>query len=327
VDADQYERLHRQCESEHSVWVQVADITQGRLREELQRRGIEAEVSGRAKSVESLLRKLVFKYQSMDTTRVPDRSGVRVVVHLPSQVADTCDAIRTRFNVVREEDMSARYDSDQFSYRGIHLDVIVADAALDPTRVVGPTLCEIQVRSVAEHAWSSFSHLVTYKAPGADVVPNELQRRINRLIAMVELFDQEARNTYTEITSRPEHVAQRLIFDAEKLHFATVGDLVGSMTRCDPSVVDVIIPLYQCEQNSSTKLRNFVEENGERLRGVVGANGPAISPLIQQPEAFLLWERLDFDSVEVVRHWDASGFPHVMLENVAIAWGIDLPDL
>jgi len=73
-------------------------------------------------------------------------------------------------------------------------------------------------------------------------------------------------------------------------------------------------------------LTAFADANRDKLRHVVKTYDDFISPFIRQPEAFILWERLDHDLVTVVHLWQATAYPVAFLMNMATVWGVDLPD-
>lgn len=321
MDAEAYAQLQATCIRELPLWQQVADAARRSLIDGLRLAGIEAEVTARAKAVDSILRKLVFKYGTDDVTRATDRAGARVVVHLPSDVEHACEVVRRTFDVVKEEDTADRYEADQFGYRGVHLDAVVTGLPFDPKEIIGMTLCEVQVRTVAEHAWSVLSHLLTYKSPGDDQLPYEMKRRIHRLVAIVELFDQEARGAFEQITNRPEYPVHKLIYDIERLHHR----ITGLLRRCDADLTAELATLY--EGDPSEAVYHFVDMNTDKMRTVFSAYDESISPLLHQPEALVLWERLEHDPVALERRWAEAGYPQVLLENMATVWGIDLPDL
>lgn len=313
--------------AEHEVWQTVASSVAARLVEEMRAAGVETEVTSRAKDPDSLLRKMVFRYQSDDLRVVTDKAGARVVVHMPSDVTAACDVVRRTFKVVKEEDIANRYEADRFGYRGIHLDARVQIPGIDPSSVVGDLLCEVQVRTVAEHAWSVLSHMLTYNSPGEESIPRAMRRRISRLVAIVELFDQEARAAEIEITERAEYRVHRLAYDLERLYGRAVGDLLDSLPRCEPELVEFLAPLYDDESEHTERLTEFAAARANQLRTVTQSYDSTISPFIHQPEAFILWERLEHDAVAIASYWRASGYPDIFLENMATVWGIDLPEL
>ena|GEM_PF-5584787 len=326
MDADAYQALRQRCNEEYPAWVTVAESVETRLRHALKAAGIDVEVSARAKDVDSLLRKMVFKYKSDDLAKATDRAGARVVVHLPARVDDVRQIVRDLFPEHIEQDKSADYKPDQFFYRGVHFDATVPESGVDTSAVTGALICEIQVRTVAEHAWSVLSHLLTYKSPGEDAIPDEMRRRINRLIAIVELFDLEATAAHTDITMLPEYAAHRLVYDLERLHNGTVGDHLPSLRRCDPEFVAAMLSMYEAGEVPIELLDAFAAANGPKLEATVSTYGDEISPFVRQPEAFILWERLDHDEMLVSQWWDASGYPRMFLDDMAVLWGLDLQE-
>lgn len=324
MDAEEYRALRERCFSDYDDWKQLADGVADSLRTAMKRCGMECDLASRAKDPDSLLRKMVLKYNSSDLSRARDRAGVRVVVHLPSDLPGVLQLVRDTFPDHDEEVVSNRYKADQFDYRGVHFDVRLTNSPVSSS--LDRATCEIQVRTVAEHAWSVLSHLLTYKSPGDDTIPREMKRRMHRLVALVELFDQEAIETQAQIMSRPEYAVQRLVFDLDRVHAQTVGDLTSTLMKSDPDLVDPLSHAYAPEEDPSEILAAFVNTNRDRLRRTVENNG-LLSPLITLPEAILVWERLDYDVVAARAAWEETGLPISYLEDLATVWGVDLPDL
>jgi ppGpp synthetase/RelA/SpoT-type nucleotidyltranferase len=327
VDGDAYVALRQRCIEDFEPLRIVASEVQSHLERELQTLGIEVEVSARAKDTDSLLRKLVLRYETDDVERAKDRVGARVVVHMPSDVEAVRSKLHDILRVTDDEDVSERLDPDQFGYRGIHLEIDLGQefsrAAGSPRTLLG----EVQIRTVAEHAWSVLSHLLMYKSPGEDSIPGPMRRRVNRLIALVELFDLEARAVQNDITTMPEFSLHKTVYDVERLHSRTVGDIVQAIQQCSPELTATLLDLYGESDNPSELVATFVAGNREKLRTVLETYDSEISPLLRQPEAFILWERLDHDAVAVAQLWRSTAYPESFLQNMAIVWGVDLPDL
>lgn len=327
MDGESYRALRARCYAEFDDWSHVAEAVEARVASSLRRDGLQAEVSARAKDPDSLLRKMVFTYKSDDLNLAGDRAGARIVVHLPSDVERVCELVRQEFAVVSEENKADSYEAEQFSYRGIHLDCEIAASDVEVSEPLGKIMCEIQVRTVAEHAWSVLSHLLTYKAPGGDAVPKALRRRINRLIAMEELFDVEATAIHQLITERPEYRVQRLVFDLERVHARALGDELSHLPRCDPDIVGQLVEMFGPDDDPSLLVTTFASDHSARLRQCVRNYGSDVTPLVHTPEALVIWERLESDAVAATTLWPKTGFPSRYLEDLATIWGIDLPDL
>lgn len=324
MHADEYRALRERCLAEHAIWKGVAEEVRRRLDTSLREDGISADVTARPKEVDSLLRKLVLRYRTDDLTAVRDKAGARIVLHLPSDLEAARSIVRDLFPNSKEEDTAARLGEHEFGYRGIHFDAEVPEPGFDKNSVVGTLLCEIQLRTVAEHAWSLLSHHLLYKSPGHDGIPPAMRRRVHRLVAIVELFDQEARAAFAEITERPEYSVNAFMLGLERLHSQTVGDLLPSLRQCDYELTEWLLPLYgdtSAPVEALQLLAAFTTSNRDRLRAVIGQYDEAISPFVGQPEALVLWERLDFDATAVVEQWAASAYPMTFLEDMATIWG------
>src|SRR5205807_6472472 len=74
--------------------------------------------------------------------------------------------------------------------------------------------CEVQVHTRAGNLWSEANHDLVYKA--AQDVPLELQRRVYRLLALVELFDNEMASTRQLIQDSPGYEDAVLIAELER---------------------------------------------------------------------------------------------------------------
>src|SRR5579859_70116 len=141
----------------------------------LAERSIDAVVTGRVKTLDSLLKKLIRKpehnYESLS-----DKVGIRVI---SNEAPRACETIRDRFNCVREEDKSAALTPDRLGYPGTHLDVELRPDDPEGGEFVHRAFrAEIQVRTYAQHAWCDVSHRFDYKKDAEDYIPQKLKRRL-----------------------------------------------------------------------------------------------------------------------------------------------------
>ena len=85
----------------------------------LAERGVTATVTGRVKSLDSILKKLIRKPDHTFDI-LSDKVGLRIITN---DVQEVCAAIRSRFTCLAEEDKSAALGPDRLGYPGIHFDV------------------------------------------------------------------------------------------------------------------------------------------------------------------------------------------------------------
>ncbi|MBV9882461.1 MAG: hypothetical protein JO276_05580, partial [Sphingomonadaceae bacterium] len=96
---------------------------------------------------------------------ITDLAGVRVIVFLRETVNSVCKIIASTYDIIEQEDVGERtFKQGRFGYQSIHLLV-----ALDKRQYIGNdgdikrAICEIQVRTILQHAWAEMEHDIQYK--------------------------------------------------------------------------------------------------------------------------------------------------------------------
>lgn len=166
-----------------------------------------ANVDGRPKDPVSFAAKLIKKNKYTDPLRqITDLVGTRVVVHLASEVDAVCRWIERTFEVDRANsgDKVKDLGADKFGYRSVHY--VVEMRAKRPS-VVPPELiglkAEIQVRTIAQHAWSDIGHDRVYKADCE--IPAYWKREANRISALLEAADAEFARLVKGLAAYQDH--------------------------------------------------------------------------------------------------------------------------
>ena len=125
--------------------------------------------------------------------------GARAILLYKRDVDRLRSAIEENF-----EDVKVEYKKEELGYQALHLDVKMPFTwATVPsyTKFVG-LRAEIQVRTVAQHAWAAVSRDLQYGRE--DDVPKPVLRKLRRLVAVLEIVDDEfagvlaARDTYAD---------------------------------------------------------------------------------------------------------------------------------
>jgi ppGpp synthetase/RelA/SpoT-type nucleotidyltranferase len=162
-------------------------------------------VQTRAKTVPSFAEKIqrkAHKYHD-PVNQLTDLCGGRVITHTYAEVEAICEFIKTHFVVDLENsvDIASRLKPTEFGYRSVHyvvqfrrdafpnaeIDVQIPEALYPDNDGRHPMKAEIQVRTLLEHAWASFSHERVYKGPFT--IPEAWQRELAGLAAMLEEAD------------------------------------------------------------------------------------------------------------------------------------------
>lgn len=149
-------------------------------------------VSYRTKTKEGILEKIGRKKYKNPTEELTDISGVRIILYLESDIAKVSDVIKSTFNidVKNSMDNEGRLSSDKVGYRSVHYvcDIGEKRNSLKEYEYISGLNCEIQVRTMLQHAWAELTHDRNYKL-GANL-PLQIQRKINLYSGMLEIADE-----------------------------------------------------------------------------------------------------------------------------------------
>jgi putative GTP pyrophosphokinase len=151
-------------------------------------------VTSRVKGRESLERKINKPDKNYAClVDITDISGIRIITYLPDVVDQISRIIKTEFNVdeINSIDKRQVLDPDRFGYLSVHYVVSLSPERLklsEYKRYAG-LKCEVQIRSILQHAWAEIEHDLGYKTPVE--IPNEIKRRFFKLAGLLEIADDE----------------------------------------------------------------------------------------------------------------------------------------
>jgi ppGpp synthetase/RelA/SpoT-type nucleotidyltranferase len=160
----------------------------------------------RAKEVESFRKKC--KRTSTDGSpkymnpiqNITDLAGVRVILFFPDDIAKICDFIEGNFNVTEKRDVGEdRFaTSGSFGYNSIHYLINLKEDWVKLPHYNGykNMTCEIQVRTILQHAWAEMEHDIQYKSEQS--LPLEIRRKFTALAGMLEIADREFQSIQRE---------------------------------------------------------------------------------------------------------------------------------
>jgi ppGpp synthetase/RelA/SpoT-type nucleotidyltranferase len=151
-------------------------------------------VQARAKGIASFAEKALRKKatRSDPATMFTDLCGARMIARTRTEVDALCRFVEANFEIDRQnsDDASARLKPAEFGYRSIHY-IVTPRSDIDygvetPADILG-LKAEIQIRTMAEHAYSDFAHDLTYK--GAFPLPLAWRRELAGAAATLEEVD------------------------------------------------------------------------------------------------------------------------------------------
>ncbi|MDO8485230.1 MAG: RelA/SpoT domain-containing protein [Candidatus Limnocylindrales bacterium] len=311
--------LARDYERERPRYDRLAEVLEPAIKECLLDAGLTHVIICRVKDYASLARKAVKKGWPDAIRRTPDLLGVRVITSFSAMKDPVVAALRDRFVISDDDDKGTKYGSTEFRYLGRHMQIAFRGGD-EPAPELASYQAELQLHTRAESAWADASHDLTYKA--ALELPDALDRRVNRLLALVELFDGEMGRAQAELIALPGFPAARMLQTLERSFLPLaqrdfdreLATIV--LTAVAPSYTNAELAAYDA------LIARFVADGSERLRVLYQrwSADPFSHPLLFQPEALAIFERLDHNPTALRDHWDRV-LPPPFLDQLAELWG------
>lgn len=177
-------------------------------------------VTSRTKDIEKLSEKLSQEGKAYKAfTGVTDLSGVRIICLFSEQVDKIAEIIKETFQVYSEFSVDKRevIDPDRFGYLSLHYVVKLSKerAQLKEYERYSHLFCEIQIRSILQHAWAEIEHDLGYKSDLA--LPRNIKRRFYRLAGLLELADNEFDQLQEDISQYAAKVDEKIKTAPEQL--------------------------------------------------------------------------------------------------------------
>jgi putative GTP pyrophosphokinase len=177
-------------------------------------------ISHRVKDFDSYLAKLdrLRKSQSRGPLLVRDFLGLRVVCPFLDETERVQQALAESFRVAEVEHKGANRSLAEFGYDSVHVLIRLPDGSLPTLPPHTKPQCEVQVRTILQHAWAQIEHELVYKADRS--LPKSAIRRklaaVSATLTLADLVFQEARDDLAELQEqgdRRRKSAQGMDFD------------------------------------------------------------------------------------------------------------------
>jgi ppGpp synthetase/RelA/SpoT-type nucleotidyltranferase len=203
-------------------------------------------VSSRAKEVDTAVGKIARKNYSDPFAQMTDLVGVRFVVLISPQIDPIAGIIESEeswtSSLDRDVDEEIAAAPEEFTYQSKHY-VVRNKAAFEyEGQTIGAGLpCEVQIRTIMQHAYAEITHDSIYK-PSVGKVPPKARRFVASSMALIEtadhLFSETMRLLEEENRPRKElwkglaavyasHVGKTESGYDEKLNLAVIDALSG----------------------------------------------------------------------------------------------------
>ena len=270
---------------------EVKHLLQGILREE----GIVCNaITCRLKDRDSLSEKIdrkQDKYKSLGD--LTDIAGVRVITYYTEDVDKVAEIVERNFEIDRENSIDKResLEPDRFGYCSVHYVVEMNQERLTlrEYQAFSGLKCEIQIRSVLQHAWAEIEHDLGYKSEVG--IPKSIRRNFSRLAGLLEIADKEFQEIRSFLQSYKEEATEKMKHK-ELLDTEIDAILLENSIKTDEEVIELnkiieeisgqeldsnltiedleisIKKLHWLQIHTMVQLRDFIARNKECAVGI-----------------------------------------------------------
>ncbi len=303
---------------ERPRYAEFGKIIEDELRVAVSGAGFWCSAESRAKEPDSLIKKLLkgkHKFESL-----PDKVGVRCILRYRGDLDDVLSIARSLFDCSDIDLKANGLGTEKVGYVSIHARICLRNN--DERAVQFPSSlfwAELQIRTLAQHLWSEMAHDSIYKNDAMlTQLPVDYSRRVNLMAGLIEVADREFDRLSQEI---PLDSTAELYKALERYYYRLATRPPDAELSLE--IIRLLEPLYKTSWGHTLeKLNEFFDEHEKTLKHIyaVALEGPT-SALLYQPEALMIYERLEHDQFETRQAW-GTRFPERELERLAVTFGI-----
>jgi ppGpp synthetase/RelA/SpoT-type nucleotidyltranferase len=260
-----------------------------KLEAELKEKLLKVPVQYRLKKESSIRGKIALHNITDPRSQVRDLYGLRFVVLLSSEVRLVEEAVKASelwaSEKVRDFGVDAVGNAEIFDYQSVHYIVTCQrEVLLEGVRVSAGICCEVQIRTMLQHAYAELTHDNIYKP--SHIVPYVAKRLVARSMALMETTDMIFCQTLEEL-KRENEPRNNLYQHLRTLYLSLIGDAEDKFDeKLNLEIIDFLRGNLDFE-NSKIKTSEFWVDRGGFVEKIRVARESSI--LFSQPVVLLLY--------------------------------------
>ncbi len=248
----------------------------------------------------ALYRKKPYKNPFID---IEDKIGTRIVVLKSSDIEKVADEIlkfpKWKSKITKNIQQEIEDKPNIFDYQSLHIVVEPTEDDLTFNKDIRPFLtCEIQIRTLLQHAFAEVSHDSTYKGPYKN--DKGILRHLAKSMALMEATDDYFCNIFALMSDEKRYYSNYMKemielyksfnkdFDKQDLNF---------------SLTDSIFELLEIQNVELSDLTFYVEKHKAKLEKIIK---PQLGLLMQQPIFLLANYYFDNHRTMLKENWTLS---------------------
>lgn len=255
--------------------------------------------SPRVKDTESIIAKAFYRGKNYEDPYldITDKVGTRFVALLDEDIKTICKTIESNEEWITSKDRDYEIEREseplRFDYQSMHY-VVSAKKAIEFQGVIIPvgTPCEIQVRTLLQHAYSELTHDRVYKSkfdPSGDI-----KRTVARSMAFLETTDEYFQKVSNEMSELP--VFQ--LYEMLKYKMLSNISYFPESTKTNIHILQLYLDRINAGQFTDSSMFNEFDP-------IVKANDKATF-LNSQPVIYFIYYMCQNHPYEMKEKWDLT---------------------
>lgn len=278
--------------------------------------------SHRVKEPDSAIGKIARKNYKDPLKQMQDLVGVRLVVLLSPEIEAICKLIEScdkwSYTKDRAPEAEIQANPDKFGYQSVHYIVRAKEGIeVDGVAIPPDSPCEIQVRTLLQHAYAELVHDSIYKAVGP--VPYKASRYASSSMALIETTDHLFCETM-RLLQEENSARNQLLVELKRLYDAKIG---SPETGFDDKLNLFVLDHFrdQIPETVTAKISGLIDDNMfivQQIRDRV-----PYDPFWSQPVSLLAYWLVQEDGRKAYDDWPLAS-SHDALEKIYSDLGISL---
>jgi|SRR5690625_1011358 len=255
----------------------------------------------RLKSNGSIIFKTFYRKKEYEDPllEIEDKVGTRIVVLKSTDIDEVQNRIINSNNwkakITKSINQEIEDKPNIFDYQSLHIVVWPKDSSdysCSDTKILS---CEIQIRTLLQHAFAEISHDNVYKGPYQN--DKDIIRRLAKAMALMEATDDYFCDIF-QLLADEERYFSNYMSDLTEI-FQELHDDESLKTKNIEST-DLILQLLSEEKIEVPEIKRFVTQNAEKLKRYTKASN---SKFFQEPVILLVFYYLENHQTFLRKNW------------------------
>lgn len=201
-------------------------------------------ITSRVKKIESFIDKAKRKGIKEPFKEIKDIVGIRIICLFLTDIPKIRDKIRENFDVLEEDNKMENSELSSFGYFSVHFVAVLKKEYSGPRyNKIKDIPFEIQVRTIAMHAWASISHYLSYKTE--QDIPEDLKKDFYALSGLFYVADSHFQIFYNARELKREGIEKDQNIFEEDLNLDTLTvylkEVFPDREQCDSDTLSEVI--------------------------------------------------------------------------------------